>query len=408
MIFFMVSMLLLFAWNYHVHKAITHPAVAYAFVWFLQVFGFGVFSDSFIQCSDLTYVVIFLGTASFSLGGGLSAGLSRQSSLGFLNRDFSPFTIKALIVFIVSVGCLFKQYEIFSAAGAGESFAEQLVVVRSLMNYEGEDVYGVFKYGSAFGFVLLMLCVSKVVKREPFFARYVFLLIVFLVSFGFSVLSTGRGAVLQIILACVAIWVLGSGRNVRLVDALKSVFVIVFCAYFIFQVMGEAMGKVGGTFNEASRDIVDYQFSSIPALSYYLERNGLNFIDGEGGVNTFRFFNLLLSKVGFLPEPKSLIQEFVPVPVVTNIYTNYHLFIKDFGIVGLVVIPFFLGFVHSYVYVVGMRVRSDVALALIGILYLPLLQSISGESYITNISKWIQFVLLAVFLSSNRLRRLRG
>ena len=408
MIIFAVSMLILFLWNYSLHKSITHPAVAYSFVWLLQVVGYCLVSDNFIECSTLTFVVIFLGTAAYSLGGGVSVYRQSEGYVWIINRDFSPLSVKVLAAFALAVFFLYMQYGIFVGAGSGESFAEQLVIVRTLMNFEGEDVYGIYKYGSALGFVLLMLTVALTIRNNSPLIKYLFLPASFLVSFGFSVLSTGRGAVLQIILACAAVWMVGSGRSLSLAKIIKSVFVVVVSAFLIFQVMGEAMGKASGTFDAVIQDIVDYQFSSIPALSYYLSQHGLSLYEGEGGGNTFRFFNIFLNKIGLSPEPKSLIQEFVPVPVLTNIFTNYHLFIKDFGVVGLIVFPFFLGLGHGYVYGIGVRCRSDVALTLIGVLYLPLLQSISGESYITNISKWIQVFVLAVFLTSVSSRKLRG
>jgi oligosaccharide repeat unit polymerase len=136
-------------------------------------------------------------------------------------------------------------------------------------------------------------------------------------------------------------------------------------------------------------------------------------MDGDFGGNTFRFFIAVAAALGLADRPRSLVQDFVGVPHMTNLYTIYFHYVKDFGLIGVILIPLFLGFVHGRIFrwamVAGIRERSDFAIYILSLSYLPLLQAIFQESHFTSLSTWIQFVVVGILMTRrNSLRTIHG
>jgi oligosaccharide repeat unit polymerase len=223
---------------------------------------------------------------------------------------------------------------------------------------------------------------------------------VFVGAFLLAVLTTGRGPIVQIFMLLGIVYILlGTRRNLkqRIGWALGAVVVV---AFFVFWIMGSAMGKTGDTAAEAALDIVEYQFSAIPALSDYLGQHTIPFFYGDLGQNTFRFILAFLASLGLVDQPPNLVQEFVAVPNLTNIYTIYYFYLKDFGWVGLVVFPLFLGFLHGHIFRWAMACNTnDFALYVLAFSYLPLVQSTGGEVYFTHLSTWIQLLLVGLVMT---------
>ena len=99
----------------------------------------------------------------------------------------------------------------------------------------------------------------------------------------------------------------------------------------------ENMGNISSIF-------LQYLLGPLSAFDGFLdEPSYLHF-----GENVFRTFYAILYNLGISSEPPTaLIQEFVSVPFLTNVYTIYYTYILDFGIIGAFIFIFLFGLLHS-------------------------------------------------------------
>ena len=383
-----------------------HPSVVQSGLWAVQIIGLIILKDRFIEPASEALFLTVIGSLMFSIGSHCSSnnlgGYGNIMTSRKIRTDNLSWWLIALIIAI----CLYNQYRIFLELAGGEDFARGLVIVRTLMSIENDEVYGVYKYGYSIAVGALLLLQTFIIKNRPSFFYISMFVFYFFVALFTAILSTGRGNVSYIFVLLGLVYILCGKKNQinrRLFKALGLVSLITF---LIFWVMGNLMGKAGDNAIDAISDILDYQFSPLLALSVYLESHPITIFGHEYGSNTFRFFISLLSFIGLHDKPPSLVQEFVNVPQSTNVYTAYFNYIKDFGWLGVTVISFLLGLLHGILFRWSMRDKNnDFALYILAISYMPLLYSLGGEAYFSLLSIWIQYFLIGIFLTQRNKKK---
>ncbi len=396
----LISLAILIASGYAAYvltKNILHPSVVYAAIWVTQLTGLLLFGDRFVPLSEEVLFVVALGGVMFTVGGYLSSidvGAERRLMRPRkVRRDPVFYWIAAIAVGICAVG----QYQIFINLVSGVDFATSLVYARVLTSVENEDIYGWYKYGTPIAFAALLALQIMIVQKEASRVHKLLYGYFLLATFCMSVLSTGRGPIISIVLALSICYVLKSGVNWRMGGVLAG---IVSSVFVIFWVMGRAMGKVEDEASGALDGFILHLFSSVPALSVYLDDHPLTMIDGAWGANTFRFFIAVAAAVGLTDRPPSLVQDFVQVPHLTNLYTNYLQYIQDFGLVGVMALPLLLGFAHSRLFRWFRKSTHDeFAFYVLIVSYLPLVQTVFMETHFSLMSSWIQLVLLGLIMT---------
>lgn len=382
--------------NYYTRKAFLHPAVLYPAIWSIQLFGLLIFHDLFIEPSIDAYFVVVAGAILFVVGTYLS---NVDIAWGFnikkyreTRRDLHVFLLSAVVVAI----CLNGQYDIFVELSAGD-VSTGLVYARTLMSVENEDIYGLYKYGNTVALsALLLLQIQLAQKRVGLLRKLLFVYFV-ITALIMAMLSTGRGPVTFVLLLMGVSYALKHGLNMRVVfgAALFASFV-----FLVFWVMGSLMGKTEESISAAANDLIAYLFSSIPALSVYIDQQPIQIVGGDGGKNTFRVFAGILASLGAIERPGNLVQEFVPVPHMTNLFTIYLQYLQDYGLLGILIIMPCLGYVHSVIYKWAISgKRDDFAFFVLTISYLPMIQSVFQETYFLSLSIWVQFTLLGLFMT---------
>jgi len=396
----LVTLMALAYVNLFITKNILHPSVVYAGIWSIQLIGLLLLRDEFIDPSIDVLFVVVLGAVLFAIGTHLSsAGIFRRVQLmrpRGVRRDSFLFWIAAVAVAI----SLYGQYRIFFELTIGKNFATSLVYARTLMSIENEDIYGLYKYGSSLALGALLLLQILIIQNKANRVHKILLGYFLLAALFMALLSTGRGPVVFILLLLGVVYALKVGINWRVGGVITG---IVSIGFMVFWIMGRSMGKADDTAAGAANNLMAYLFSSIPALSVYLDQHPIHIIGGDWGSNTFRFFTALMASIGLADRPASLVQEFIPVPHLTNLYTIYLQYIKDFGLTGVVVIPIALGYLHGHIFRWAMTDKNnEFALYVLAITYLPLLLSVFQETYFSLMSTWIQFAFIGLVMTKAR------
>lgn len=386
--------------NLLITKRLLHPTVIYSGSWAIQLAALVFFSRRFIEPSNNTLLIVVLGAISFTVGSHLSLNYISKNNRIILPREIRQ-GIALYLVSAVLVGiCVIGQYRIFTNLVSDGNIATSLIYARTLMSIDNEDIYGPFKYGSpiALGVMLALqiLMTRGSLDRLPKYLFYYFLL----TSIFMAIISTGRGPVAFVFLQIGLVYVLGRGKNILSWRFIAIFFGLAAFVFSVFWIMGSVMGKADDDAGNAFGNLVDYLFSSIPALSVYLDHHPIQFVGGDWGINTFRFFLSIASKTGLVPPPVSLVQDFVPVPHLTNLYTTYLQYSQDFGWIGIVVLPVVIGFLYGSLFKWTMTNRqNDFALYLLVVSYLPLLQTVFQETHFSLMSSWLQFILIGLVLT---------
>jgi oligosaccharide repeat unit polymerase len=383
--------------NYFQQKNVLHPSVIFGAIWSFQLIGLLFFGDRFVEPSAQALLVVVLGVFAFTVGSFVAharADLPTATDQRRLVRKSLGLYSACAVLVLVS---LYGQYERFSDLGYNLDFATTLVYARTLMSVEEQDIYGFYKYGSPIalgGLVFLELLILN--KQARFFHKFLFVFFL-LASLLMGLLSTGRGPVIFVFLLMATTYLFKTGINWRIGGLLAGIVSAIFA---VFWLMGSIMGKADDVASGAASGFGDYLFSSIPAFSVYLTQRPLTLFDGDYGSNTFRFFTAVLAALGLANRPPSLVQEFVGVPNLTNLYTVYLHYVKDFGLLGVLSIPALLGFLHARIFRWSTaRGGSDFPIYLLSVSYLPLLQTVFQETHFTGLSSWLQFLLFGLLMT---------
>jgi oligosaccharide repeat unit polymerase len=401
----LIFLIILTCINYFVGgKKILHPSVVYTGIWSIQLIGLFLFSDRFIELSFIALALVVFGAIFFSIGAHLSSaylvGGYRLIRARVVTEDLRLFWLAVILV----TTCMYGQYRVFSDLTEGVDFGLSLVHVRILISIDNQDVYGLYKYGGPLALSALLILQINILNNKANRIHGVLFVYFLISSFFMAILSTGRGPVVFVFIYMSVIYVLKVGINWRVIF---SGIVTILLTFIIFWIMGNAMGKSDNAADEALNEIVNYIFSSIPALSVYLEQQPLKIFEGDWGANIFRFFSAFLAFVGLAEKPGSLVQEFIAVPHQTNLYTVYYHYLKDFGLIGILIFSLIIGLFHGYVFLLGsMNKRDDFALYILAISYLPLIQTVFQETHFVSLSTWIQYTLLGFMLTKVHKKRI--
>lgn len=386
--------------NYSTTKNILHPAVIYAGIWSIQLIALQ-FINKFIELSMYALLVVVLGAIMFSFGSYLSFITTYNWNREIIRpRLITRSIIKYGCMALITITCLYWQHKIYNDNSVGgDDIATNLVYIRTLTSIENVDIFGIYKYGGIFAQSSLVLLLILILKGKATLLHKILFFYFLFAALYMAYLSTGRGPIALILLQLSIIYSLISGVNWKFFIGMTVLFITTF---IIFWVMGSLMGKADDNAANAIFELQDYLFSSIPALSVYIDQHPLNLIDGDWGINIFRFFIALMGAIGFADKPDNLVQEFVSVPHLTNLFTLYLHYIKDFGLAGVIVIPILLGFFHDQIFKWYMSNKNnDFALFILSISYLPLLQSIFQELYFLSLSAWLQYILLGLIMCNS-------
>lgn len=125
-----------------------------------------------------------------------------------------------------------------------------------------------------------------------------------------------------------------------------------FCILLLlFYLSGFLTGKAL-QYNSIGENLLNYCGMSIYNLNYYLE-NATNSIFNDGtsffGIHTLSGIYSFLRNIGFdIPEP-IIALEYIQSPLVLgNVFTPLRRYYQDFGLIGVALISFFVGFIYKY------------------------------------------------------------
>lgn len=238
------------------------------------------------------------------------------------------------IMFILSVLCvplsLYYTYSYVVANAVSDNIFFDLR--RNASNVD--DINPILKYISNIALIpLLAECNSPKINKKR--AAILFILNILLS------LSTMAKTALFTTIICTC-FILTYNKTIK-----KSVIVYIFVGFIALTILFNNIRSFSGESTQSQSDVIAiYLLSPIPAFDVSAGTSEISY----DGSYTFRFFYQVLKSIGFNVEVKSTVQEFVEVPLSTNVYTIFYQYYLDFGFIGVFLFGVIDGCIYGYVY----------------------------------------------------------
>ena len=352
------------------YHSLIHPLFIISALLFLSSLCVSVNNPFFkIDIGFLTYIVVVLSVLFWLIGDIIADNTVPSTNI---NYDYYPeLRINKIGYFLgicISILNTYHLYGNFVRVGqalGGTNFISYFGLVRF---YLTEIQNGITSDSYNFGLSSLWSSINAIAQAFAFvsFLLYVYnysfakkkqnyLLVIFLVFVPSLIFNTSRAIFLQIFATLIVPGILiyykkcGVRKQKKLIKVISLLFVSFF---FVFSLIGlfrsgfyEDSGYVQDSFNSLTK----YLGSPIIGIDYLLHSNYQ--ISDYFARETCPIIYTLLGKFG-LTFPKQAFH-FTTFPCgddVSNVYTALRDPILDFGILGMLVTRFFLGFIYGYVY----------------------------------------------------------
>jgi oligosaccharide repeat unit polymerase len=398
--------ILLAAVNYKISVNKAYPPLLYSLLWLLILLSFFMVKEfdviEIYPLSGEICAIFVAGSIIFSLGGIVSTLLYFDSGISShkeplpyqfeLNKIFDTSLFIIPLVFLPVF--LLRSWQIYDSSNIGNFF----VGLRTELVY-GEENYGPLKYlitlavfNSTYRFALNSDTKSKKFK----------LIISLFIAVVYAIFSTSRTAFFFLLLTILGLKIFRSQFKLRHVALFTF---IILTIYTVFDLMLAKAGSFDDPLLDNLGDIqiifLQYLLGPLSAFDRFLsEPSYLHF-----GDNVFRTIYVLLYNLGISSAPPTeLIQEFIPVPFLTNVYTIYYTYILDFGIIGAVIFIFLFGLIHSSLFYKA-KTGHPYYIYFYAILVHPLITSFFNDQYFSILSHWIQYFILGTLTFKYFLRR---
>lgn len=193
------------------------------------------------------------------------------------------------------------------------------------------------------------------------------------------------------------IFVLYKKRVVKLRTIILSPAIIVVAFYFFN--LARAIDESEYQENETLMDFFAQYVLSPPVAFCQLMPD----ITPQFGTNTFETVYLFLRRFGFDVVVKAKLQDFVYVPIPTNVYTIFQPFYIDFGYQGIAIFAIVYGVVSGYLYRL-FRNGSAIGICLYTYGVFVLLMQFYQENVFLSMVFILQFTIFTILFTQKKIR----
>lgn len=343
-------------------------------IW-LVVFGSGLaFGGGFFPLTERAFI---MWTIWFLTSGAIYFFLSTRRSNGPLPE------VRALpydYTFFLVVLNAWLAYKVWAVGNGGPSqfFFNLRLSSNQVGNYESLGLVGRFYP------LIYALFLFEIVNSRPANRRLRVLLWCWMMLFAFG--SMGKLSLLTPVLAWAVI------RGLRGFLPIRKL-VGVGAALFGVMVLTQLARTIAGESIRLEMFLSLYTYSPIVALGYMKDA-----VNAPFGAHVFRFLYAVQHDILGGVEPVRVIQDYVAIPHLTNVYTVMQPFALDFGLMGIVFGATVYGFFFGILYfrAVGNRQLATVVYAGLSVI---LAGQFIGEFLFTMFSGHLQFIIAACWVT---------
>src|SRR5487761_244228 len=330
--------------NYRVgRRNVLYPPFLFALIWFVV---FCLYMVPLVEVNELgayTLTVVVSGVAAFSAG---AAIVRRRRYSRPVAASPCVNSISKRIIFFCCLAILpafFLEVRSLSAAGGSDSFliSARTSIIDAVTNGEkpfGSPIYTIGVTLAIFS-AFIFLIEARDWRRERLWVWGSIL-----IALVFSILTTGRASLLELFAGLTGIYLLKSGR-VSVEKAWQFVrwplaaFLVLFSVLVL--VDKGISGLSGGATEAISQDAFGYSVIPLAGFDYVLRHPSEYRYDPN---RTFREVLPALARIsGIRYKPPPTLDDFVFVPLPTDVFTVFKFYYVDFGFAGMLLALFLIG-----------------------------------------------------------------
>ena len=378
---FTAAVLGLTVFNYYAgRRNVLYPAFLFSLIWFVV---FCLYIMPLIEVDKLgadTLAVVVSGVAAFSAGGAI-VGRRRYSRSVAVSMP-SNLIAKRVIFFccLALLPVFFLEIQRLSVVGGLDSLmiSARAAIIDAVLN--GGKAYSSPLYAAAPMLAILTAFIFLIEAGDSRSER-IWLWDSVLIALAFSILTTGRTLVLQLAAGLVGIRLLKGGRasvgqawryvRYPLIGFLALISILVPLDKDLSNFKG------GGT-EVVMNFVVEYAVEPLAGFDYVLHHPSEYKYDRN---HTFRQILPALARIsGITYTPPVAYNDFVMVPLPTNVFTVFESYYVDFGFGGMLVAMFLIGAGQTWLFRKALA-GIDFYIFLFAISLYPLMMAAFDDQY---------------------------
>ncbi len=311
---------------------------------------------------------------------------NHQAATSANGIDFnkSVFNFLFIVSLIITPLYVYNVYKIVIMFGT-----EDLMTNLRILAVRG-DGYGFLNYSSVINQVLFIVALWAHPKVPTW--KVVVLGVACLMN-ALAIMEKGS---LLLIFVCV-LFVLFENRKIKMRSILVSGVIVVVVFYFF----NLSRAEEGSDYQE-NETLMDFfiQYALSPPVAFC---QLLPDVTPQFGTNTFGSIYVFLNRFGLDVVVKAKLQDFVLVPIPTNVYTIFQPFYIDFGYRGVAFFATVYGVASGYLYRM-FRNRNSVGTCLYTYLLYILLMQFYQENVFLSMVFILQFIIFTLLVTQNKIR----
>lgn len=388
MLLFTIFVLVVIQWlSWIKYKDLLNPAVIQNVFWILSLLGLYYYSAS-MNISVKTSLMIIAGSVLFQIG---YSQIKVKPSYNTNNRiELKSDSIRNMVLLLA------VPFSLTLYAYIKSGIFIQATVFQALSSVEDElelpaYISYTFKFiqYSSLAFLLLYWKAEESLAKKK---TKKWLIVLFAMAILSVLASPTRNGLLFYFAPLLMIFLYTHNLKTRQVLVILLLGLSLFMAYFYYVSLNKFWYEYDASTSPMSKlkeEIVGYLSASIYALDYTISSHEFT----RMGANTFRFFLATYDSIFHTSLAPKLVNDFEGKEMVTNVFTFYDYYLRDFGAIYAVLMQFFYSKLHAIIYKKA-RTGSMFCMVFAAMLSYPLIMQFFQDQYISLLSLWIQLVIV--------------
>lgn len=392
----LLSICLVVIFNIFIYKSFFNPIILQSVLWLIYFLILSANIESFNVNLEEVYYFLICQLVGFGFGGFMywfffmrgnelinllppNEEKYEQSANTIAINNINLLCPLVIVILCCTIYFILKESDSVSLLDVSE--------LRDTLTADDGKRYGTYGFIQLMVSVYLLIYISISARGILSSSKYKLLFILFF-SYTYLLGSRGQFIVFLIPVFYLLLW----QRRLNFTRLFTS---IIFVLLVMFIVTFSRNNNIDSS--SLSETFVIYTTSSLPAL--VIESPS---VFEYSGSYTFRVVYLWLNKVGFEFPIDPIISKWTYTPFPTNVYSYLKPYYYDFGIIGVIILPFILGFLYNFLFQ-NAKKGSQVSLLILSMFIYPMLMQTLEEQYFRWASNWIYIYILIKIITKVKL-----
>lgn len=382
-------------------KDVISPPVILSIIWTIPILFVTIsegISDKAYQFNIYAITVFFVGIVFFMIGFSIiNRKISKNNNALILKTRLEPrwplkiFMVCEIIIFLIFI-------------------VDVYIYVKSHFQY---NFWFTYKWSTQEGYYqeLFIMPITRCVSRFLLCLLFInllientrknkkFFIVQLIITICCNCVGQGRGAIFSFVIPLFIIYIIIKRKSLKQILKVLSIMSVLFI--FIFVVYA----KLKSPYQEQNKEfffkkLENYTAGGLIAFCNWAENGNIQYKNGRC---TFRLFYAIFNKMGADVEVEPLIEEYVENinGNIGNVYTFYHWYAKDFGLIYAVCMQLVIGMLHGILYKNTYQKRTHSWLIMHSLFYYPLIMQFFMDEYSTLLSLWLQYIVMLFIFCGN-------